>query len=484
MLKRLNHLTTLTLAILACGFGCKLRADVRLPHILGSHMVVQREKPIVVWGWADPSEKVTVQFAGLTTSTATGIDGRWTIRLPPQKANPSPQKLTVSGTNSIELTDVLIGEVWLCSGQSNMRWIMTKTEHGKTEIPKASYPRIRLFGIKERTAATPQDDLEHEWTACTPVSVAGFSAVAYHFGQNLHTELGVPIGLIRSAWGGTEIEPWIPQEGLEEVASLRRYADQIKSLTKASAVDQRTPSAIYNAMIHPLAPFSIRGIIWYQGESNCVKGDTAIYTTKTLALAHGWRRVFQQSDLPFYFVQIAPFPYSKRYKERTPSLDETSLPRFWEAQTACLKVVPNCGMVVITDITGDVNDIHPRNKRDVGHRLARWALAKNFGRDGLTYSGPIYKGMVARDGNVVLSFRHRGNGLKSLDGKELTHFEIAGTDKKFVPAKAVIKGDGVTVSSPRVPNPLAVRFAWGETAIANFGNSEGLPAAPFRTDKW
>jgi sialate O-acetylesterase len=228
----------------------------------------------------------------------------------------------------------------------------------------------------------------------------------------------------------------------------------------------------------------MRGIIWYQGESNCLKGDTTIYTDRTEALVKGWRTVFEQDDLSFYFVQIAPFIYAEKFKKRNDKLTAESLPRFWDAQTACLKRLNNCGMVVVTDITGNVKDIHPQNKRDVGHRLARWALAKNYGQTDLVYSGPRYTGMAAEGGVATLKFNHTGGGLKSLDGEALSNFTIAGADKKFLPAKAEIAGATVKVSHPDVADPVAVRFAWHETAIGNLGNAEGLPAIPFRTDDW
>ncbi len=445
-------------------------ADVRLPNVLGDHMVLQQGKPINVWGWADKGESVKVTLGEATASVQAGDDGKWSVALSKQEANAEPQTLTVKGNNEIVLKDILVGEVWICSGQSNMEWRMTQTMHGKEEIAKAKYPNIRLFNVpKHINKPQPQDDAPGQWQACTPESVPGFSAVGYHFGQALHAKLDVPIGLIGSNWGGTRIEPWTPKVGLEQVDSL-----------KANAAN----GGIYNGMIHPLAPYTMRGIIWYQGESNCLNGDTTIYTDRTQALVSGWRTVFKQDDLPFYFVQIAPFPYSERFKNRNKDLTVESLPRFWEAQAACLKCVSNCGMVVVTDITGNVNDIHPRNKLDVGQRLARWALAKSYERSDVVFSGPMYKSMAVNDDKVTLSFDHVGSGLRSLDGKELSQFQVAGKDKKFVTAKAWIEGDTVVVQSDGLKEPVAVRFAWHEVAVGNLGNKDGLPASPFRTDDW
>lgn len=347
---------------------------------------------------------------------------------------------------------------------------MAQTEHGKEEIAKAQHPSIRLFNVQGHISKPqPQQDAPGAWQACTPESVRGFSGVGYHFGQALHAKLNVPIGLIGSNWGGTKIEPWTPRVGLEQVESLRENASN---------------GGIYNGMIHPLAPYSFRGVIWYQGESNCLSGDTAIYTDRTIALVKGWQSVFQQDDLSFYYVQIAPFPYASRFKQRNASLNEYSLPRFWEAQEACMKALPNSGMVVVTDITGDVNDIHPRNKRDVGGRLARWALAKNYGDSEIVYSGPQYKSLTIQGNQAVVQFDHIGGGLTSLDGKPLTQFAVAGKDQKFVPAEATIVGDTVVVKSDTVEQPVAVRYAWHETAVGNLGNKEGLPAWQFRTDQW
>lgn len=444
------------------------RADVRLPKIFGDHMVLQRDKPINVWGWAEPGEDVKVTLGAASASTKAGADGKWSIQLAAQKAETKPQALEVKGNNEIALSDVLVGEVWLCSGQSNMEVPVSNTQHAKEELPKADHPQIRLFNVQGIKKPEPQDDVPGLWQICTPQSVGGFSGVGYHFGQKLHAELGIPIGLIGSNWGGTEIEPWTAKVGLEQVESL-----------KAGAAN----GDIYNGMIHPLAPFTMRGIIWYQGESNCLKGDTTIYTDRTLALVKGWRTVFRQDDLPFYFVQIAPFHYATEFKNHNKNLTVESLPQFWDAQTACLKALPNCGMVVVSDITGNVKGIHPHNKLDVGQRLARWALAKDYGQKDLVYSGPLYRSMEVKGGTVVLHFDHVGGGIKSLDGQPLSEFTIAGADKKFVPAEAKIEGDTIVVSAAGIDAPVAARFAWHETAVGNLGNAAGLPAVPFRTDK-
>ncbi len=445
-------------------------ADVRLPNVISSHMVLQQEKPVHIWGWAEPGEQVEVSFAGQTKKTKADKSGKWLVALGPLKANKTPATMSITGKNTIQLDDLLVGEVWVCSGQSNMEWSMTQTEQGKDEIPKADHPQIRLYNVVGHIKKPePQEDAPGTWQACTPESVKKFSGVGYYFGKNLQAKLDVPIGLIGSNWGGTQIQPWTPKVGLEQVDSLKADAKN---------------GGIYNGMIHPLAPYSFRGIIWYQGESNCVSGDTDIYTDRTIAMVKGWESVFQQDDLSFYFVQIAPFPYSAKFKNRNKGINAESLPRFWDAQTACLDAIPDCGMVVVTDITGNVNDIHPRNKRDVGARLARWAMAKNYGDSSMVYSGPKYKTMSAKGNQAILEFDYSGSGLKSLDGKPLSQFMIAGNDKKFVEATAKIVGNTVVVEAAGVDKPSAVRFGWEETVIGNLGNKEGLPAIPFRTDSW
>ena len=459
------------LGLVLQGLSTPLHADVRLPSLIGDHMVVQQGKPIRLWGWADAGEQVTASFGDASATATADKAGQWQLSLPARAASTVPQALTITATNTIVVEDVLVGEVWLCSGQSNMEWPMTKTSHGAEEIPAADHPQIRLFDVSQHIKKpTPQDDVSGVWQPCSPESVAAFSAVGYHFGKSLHAALDVPVGLIGSNWGGTQIEPWTPKVGLDGVPSL--------------ASPNTKNGDIYNGMIHPLTPWSLRGIIWYQGESNCLKGDTTIYTDRTEALVEGWRTVFEQNDLPFYFVQIAPFTYVEKFKQRNPGLTAESLPQFWEAQQACTDRIPNCGMIVVSDITGDVTDIHPRNKRDVGKRLARLALAKTYGRDDVVSSGPRYEAMEIEGSEVRLRFARDQSALASLDGEPLREFMIAGADKQFVSASAFIRGDTVVVQAASVPAPQAVRFAWQETAVGNFGNEAGLPAAAFRTDQW
>jgi sialate O-acetylesterase len=442
------------LSLSACALSLLLlssppaRADVHLPAVLGSHMVVQRDKPLPVWGFAEPGEEVKVEFAGQEAVTKADARGNWRVTLPAQKANATGQRLTVTGKNKVELEDVLIGEVWIGSGQSNMEWPLSLTHKAKEAIAAASHPNIRLFHVRKLQASSPLRDVpvvdtRVTWKACTPQTVPNFSAVLYYFGVRLQKDLDVPVGLINSSWGGSRIEPWTPSA--------------------------KSSGGMYNGMIAPLAPFPIRGVIWYQGESNV--GEGLKYRGRTEELISGWRRIWGK-DMPFYFVQIAPF---SGYRAG-------SLPPLWEGQTAALKI-PNTGMVVTTDLVDDVKDIHPRNKKDVGDRLALWALAKTYGKKDLVYSGPLYKSMKVEGDKVRLSFAHAA-GLKSRDGKPLSDFEVAGEDGKFVPSEATIDGETVVVHAAGVANPTQVRFGWSKTANPNLANKEGLPAGPFQTKDW
>jgi sialate O-acetylesterase len=476
--------STLLIVSLAFASAFVARADVKLPAVIGSHMVLQRDQSCPIWGWADPGEEITVEFAGQKRTTVAGKDGAWSVKLRPLKASAEPRQLIVRGKNTVTLDDVLVGEVWLCSGQSNMEWTVANSDNPQEEIANAKHPRIRHIKIPHRPSDKPESDVPTDgWQVCTPETVSAFTAVGYYYGRQLMQELDVPIGLLGCNWGGTRIEPWTPPAGFHAVPALKKdFTDKLatfptKTETKSkdgkvtTAINHQTPLALYNGMVHPLVPFAIRGAIWYQGESN--NGEAMLYHEKMKALIAGWRKVWDNPRLPFYFVQLAPFTY------RVPP---ERLPGIWEAQLATLEV-PHTGMAVTTDI-GNIKDIHPKNKQEVGRRLALWALTKTYGRNVGEYSGPLFDDARVRDGKIELSFDHAGSGLKSRDGKPLTHFTIAGADQKFVPAKAEIVGRKVVVSSDAVTKPVAVRFAWHQEAEPNLANAEGLPASPFRTDNW
>ncbi|KRP29166.1 MAG: hypothetical protein ABS28_09640 [Cryomorphaceae bacterium BACL22 MAG-120619-bin32] len=484
-------------------------ADVKLPTVFSSNMVLQREIQVPVWGWADPGEEVTVNFSGQSNTVKADADGKWMVKLSPMPAG-GPFKMTVRGNNTIIFTNVMIGEVWVCSGQSNMEFPVEDLLNGDEEICNSNHPNIRLFNLERNTSGQLLDDCEGFWEVCSPDAVDNFSAVAYFFGRYVNTELDVPIGLINTSWGGTLIEPWTPVVGFKSVPKLQNIRDEIKQanaefkdnaaksldrvqqwvdesrvaiktnkdipnlpkLPKHPLDDEDRPTCLFNAMVNPIVPFGIRGTIWYQGEAN--RKDGLGYFLKMQALINGWRDVWNQGDFPFYIVQLAPFRYDD---------DELDyLPLIWEAQRNVLSL-KNTGMAVTIDI-GNLDDIHPKNKQDVGKRLALWALAKDYGRKDLIYSGPLYKSMSVEGSKVRISFDYAATGLESKDGQPLSWFSIAGADMKFVDAVAEIDGNTVLVSSVSVTNPVAVRFGWSNLAQPNLSNNEGLPASPFRTDLW
>ncbi len=452
-----------------CGVAS---AELRLPAVISSNMVLQREKPIPLWGWAADGDEVAVTLGANGKKTKAGKDGRWAVKLDALPAG-GPHELKVKAAGKeIVLSNVLVGEVWLCSGQSNMEWSVRASNNPREEAANAKYPRIRLFHVPKRPATTPQDDVKASWRECTPESVVNFSAVGYFFGRHLHGELDVPIGLIGSAWGGTRIEPWTPISGFEAVEAVRNIGEQTRTqVGQGGQLNHGSPTGLYNGMVAPVVPFSLRGAIWYQGESN--NGEGMLYHQKMKALIAGWRKVFDNPQLAFHFVQLAPYRYGN---------GEQTLPYMWEAQTATL-AVPGTGMAVITDI-GNVGDIHPRNKQGVGKRLALWAMAKNYGKSDLVYSGPLYKAMRIEEKSIRIAFAHAGGGLISRDGKPLSDFSIAGDDGKFVPAEARIDGATVLVSAKEVAKPKNVRFGWHHMVNPNLSNKEGLPAGPFKTDDW
>ena len=650
--------------------------------IFTDHMVLQRDQPLPVWGWAAPGRAVTIEVGPHFARTRTNAEGRWRLTLPSLESGKGPLTMTVkAGDETIRLTDILVGEVWLCSGQSNMEMRVHESAEAKTEIKAANHPSIRLFNIPRPAAmaSDPQDDVVGQWQACSPETIGDFSAVGYYFGREIHQSINVPVGLISASWGGTIIETWtrheeisrlpgmteriadaqdihrdptvVPQDmtasekraaeihladfkskaeyklafkASQELAARSRQAfnearvndalahkmtrpdldlsswkimeipnrwgeaglpdfrgmvwfrktidvpsswagkhlvlhldriyegdvtwfngEQVGATIIANYSKQRVysipanliktgdntitvrvvdtfrprgmsgkadamalcvagseetdriglagpwyyksgvqlraslsypddhvnlPTLLYNTMIHPLVPFAIRGITWYQGEQN--HGDGMLYFDKMQALIQSWRNVFLRPDAPFYFVQIAPYRYGGNMVEYT-------LPELWEAQTAAMDI-PHTGMAVISDI-GHINWLHPSNKQGVGKRLALWALAKDYGREDLVYSGPLYKSMAIEGSKIRLSFNYTGSGLVSRDAKPLDWFEIAGEDGKFVKAQALIDGHTVVVSSDAIVKPTAARFAWHQVAVPNLMNKEGLPAGPFRT---
>ena len=654
ILLRKAILTTAIAALLLGGTaGHRLHAAepqpaFRTAGIFTDHMVLQRDQPLPIWGWAAPGRVVTVEVGPHSARTRANAEGRWRLTLPSLESGKGPLTMTVkAGDETIRLTDILVGEVWLCSGQSNMEWSVRGFADGEAEIKAANHPNIRLFTVPNKTAIDPQDDVVGQWQACSPETIGDFSAVGYYFGRELNERINVPIGLINSSVGGTIIEAWTRHEEISRlpgmtkriaevqddfydpliIQKIARATSSLQALREAKANDElarkmsgpdldisswktmeipnawgkaglpdfrgmvwfrktidvpaswagknlvlhldrilegdvtwfngqrvgatpvhlyhkprvysipaslvkagpntitvrvidtyrsrglsgkpeamalcvagsektdriglvgpwrykpgveligkmlshnpNRPTLLYNAMINPIAPFAMRGATWYQGESN--NGDGMRYFDKMQALIQSWRNVFLRPDAPFYFVQIAPYRYGG---------NEFALPELWEAQTAALDI-PHTGMAVISDI-GNITDIHPQNKQDVGKRLALWALSKDYGQDNLVYSGPLYKSMAIEGSKIRLSFNHTGSGLASRDAKPLDWFEIAGKDGKFVKAQAVIDGNTILVSSDAIAKPTAARFAWDQEAVPNLINKEGLPAGPFRTHR-
>lgn len=439
---------------------------VGLPAIFGNGMVLQQNAQLRIWGWGKPNEEVTVtgSWDGKAIKTKVNNQAQWQLTLTTPAAG-GPYTLKVQGYNTIEFTDVLLGEVWLVSGQSNMEWTPRMgIDNGKEEVEKANYPKVRFFSVAHRTADGPQLDLGGQWMAATPETTFDFSAVAYFFGKELHQTLDVPIGLINSSWGGTPAEVWIQPQAIAADPALAEAAAKLQEVEWGPV----RPGKAFNAMIAPLIPYQIAGVLWYQGESNTANPHT--YSELLTTLIQNWREQWGH-EFPFYFAQIAPFKYG-RPMEGAILRDE---------QRKALSV-PKTGMVVTSDI-GNIEDIHPRNKHDVGKRFADIALNRHYGKEDRRVSGPLYREMKKEGKKIRLLFDHAEGGLVS-KGKELTHFEIAGKDKQFVPAKAKIEGNAIVVSTKQVKDPVAVRFAWSNTAEPNLFNKQGLPASAFRTDDW
>ncbi|MCM2373874.1 sialate O-acetylesterase [Aporhodopirellula aestuarii] len=499
-------------AFLGSSFSA-VNADVRLPSVFSDHMVLQQQLPIRVWGWADQGESVDVRFAGSSATATPNESGRWQVELPPMDANATAQTLVVKGNNTVEVKDVLIGEVWLCSGQSNMEWTVARSSNAEQEIAAANFPLIRQIAIPKTPEFLPRNDVPAQWRVCSPETAGSFTACGYFMARNLHQELNVPIGLLNSPWGGTRVEPWTPPVGFERVDALQDIyrsiigrtpgtdaynekltahitatADWIENAKQAQAAGElltanpaypteltpfkshQDPTMLFNGMIHPILGFPIRGAIWYQGESN--HGEGMLYLEKKKALIGGWRELWQQGDFPFYFVQIAPYQYGNE--------DPEILARFWEAQAAVAQQVPNTGMVVINDIA-TIGNIHPPGKQEVGRRLALLALKNDYGRKDLVAVSPEMESLEVLDGRLRVLFKNTGGGLKTRDGKSPTHFEIIGPGSAgFQTATAQIDGDAVILSSDKVKEPVAFRFAWHKTAEPNLCGGTGLPVGAVR----
>ncbi|MBW8039084.1 MAG: sialate O-acetylesterase [Planctomycetes bacterium] len=486
-------------------------ADVKLPAVIGDNMVLQKGKATHIWGWAEPGEEIMVSVSWRTMGWGITGDkvGKWSFEMsPPSTAG--PHEMTISGKNTITIKNILVGEVWVCSGQSNMQMSVRSSANAEQEIAGADYPKVRLFTVKRKVADEPQTDCVGRWTMCSPETVPNFSAVGYFFGRELHKELNVPIGLIHTSWGGTPAEAWTRRGALESVPDCvpilerfdeamakypeakKKYEEDVnkwkEAVEKAKAEGKNpprrprppfgpgnphSPAGLYNAMIAPLIPYSIGGGIWYQGESNASRAYQ--YRKLFPAMITNWRQDWGQGNFPFLFVQLANFM----------AVNSEPVDSAWaelrEAQLMTL-ALPNTGMAVIIDI-GEARDIHPKNKQDVGKRLALWALGKSYDKK-VVYSGPIYQSKRTEGNKVTLVFEHVGGGLIANGGEPLKGFAVAGVDRKFVWADAKIDGETVIISSNDVSEPTAVRYGWANNPVCNLYNKEDLPATPFRTDDW
>jgi sialate O-acetylesterase len=439
------------------------KAGISIPEIFSDNMVLQQKSEIALWGWAKTGEMVIVKADWMDTEVTTKADvqGTWKIIVKTPGAG-GPYNIHIKGSNELTLKNVLIGEVWLCSGQSNMEMsAQWGINNGEEEIKNANYPEIRLFTVFSSTSHYPQDHLTGKWSVCTPEEMRNFSAIAYFFARKLHQELGVPIGVINSSWGGTPAEAWMPEDVIQKDDFLRAAAAKQKPVPWGPVEQGR----IYNSMISPLIPFHIAGVIWYQGEANTV--NAYAYRQLLSGLIKSWRSRWEY-DFPFYYVQIAPYKYD----------NPSEGVEVRDAQRKVLEV-PNTGMAVISDICDTLN-IHPKNKQDAAIRLAYLALNRYYKKTMFEDSGPLYKNMAVDKNKAIISFDH-SEGLHSV-GKTITYFEIAGEDKVFYPADAMIKGEQVIAQSKKVKSPIAVRFAWRNTAVPNLFNGAGLPASCFTTE--
>jgi len=456
-------------------------AQLSLPKIIANNMVLQRNQQVPIWGYAKIGEEVTISFNKQEKKTTADNTGNWKIMLDAMPASATPQKLIIATANErIVLDNILVGEVWLCSGQSNMEYSMRK--NSKVTIPEgvkdwpvdelqtAHNKNIRIF-LTDRKKMKP-DPTHAGWDVAEDSALRSFSAVGYFFAKKLYSDLNVPIGVISSAIPGSRIEPWMPREAFTALPFFQNQSDTTHKI-------DGEPGKFYETMIAPLAPFAIKGFLWYQGESNCFLGERLQYTSKMQALINQWRKIWNDKAMPFYYVQIAPFAYSKQ-KGNVPYTEE-SLPEFWEAQAMALKI-PNTAMIATTDLNFDLDNLHPHYKWEIGKRLALAALANQYDKKDVLPMGPLFQTMKIKGNVASISFKYTGSGLINKDGQPLNDFTIAGADGKFVPATAVIKNNVVEVSAASIQHPVAVRFGWSEADHANLYNKEGLPAFPFRTD--
>ena len=518
-------LTLLIAALLMCvhspiAFGRARPAPPITSQMFSSNMVLQRDMAVPVWGWDKPGQKVSVYFAGQTVSTTADNHGYWQVRLKPMGASDKPQMMRVVGSRVERFSNVLVGDVWLCSGPSNMAYSLkgwTRGGHSASEIKRANHPTIRLLLVNRAIAPDPVAQAScRPWSVCQPSVAGNWTAVGYYFARDLTRKLHVPIGIIQSDWGGTTISVWMPRQAFFSTPHLKYYRplftdpttvinaaysayiprieSWIKAAQAAKAAGQvmpdppatprnpilspnwpTRPSCLYNTMIYPLAPFAIKGVVWYQGENDVFPG-LPYYRWELTSMIQYWRKLWHQGNIPFDIVQIAPCGCYGRPWSREASL-------VWQPEEDVADTVPNCGIIGTMDI-GMLNNIHPFDKKDVGYRLSLLALSKTYGVKGLIYAGPSFAGMKVQGNKAIIRFKNVADGLKSRNGKPLVWFEIAGAKQHFVPAEATILGkDSVVVTASSVEHPTDVRYGWNDRiGKSNLENSAGLPAMPFATD--
>ncbi|MFM8379178.1 MAG: sialate O-acetylesterase [Planctomycetia bacterium] len=500
-------------AALALIAGGQARADVSLNNMFGDHMVLQQGIKNRVWGKADPGEAVTVTLGGQSKTATAGADGSWQVFLDPVMEYGGPHTLTVKGKNTVTFNDVLIGEVWVCAGQSNMQWSVKQSNDPDLEKAAAKFPNIRLVSVPQVGVQEPQWNFNGKWAVCSPETVGDFSAVGYFFGRQLHQTLGVPVGLIDNAWGGSAAEAWVKRDKLAAHPDLKviherwqkeeanfenakaefekKMAEWTAAAEKAKAEGKPEPAGkpqhpdarmkgnarpgnIHSGVLTPSIGYGIKGAIWYQGESNTARASQ--YRTLFPFMIQSWRDEWGLGDFPFYWVQLADFKAEKAEPA------ESDWAELREAQTLTMQKLPNTGEAVTIDI-GEGKDIHPQNKQGVAKRLARWALAETYKVQGIVARSPRYTSMEKQGPKIVLSFADVAGGWRPFDVAEPVGFTIAGADKKFVAAKAKILPDGkIEVWSDAVAEPVAVRYAWADNPVCNMYSAAGLPLTPFRTD--
>ncbi|WP_395751202.1 sialate O-acetylesterase [Prosthecobacter sp.] len=509
---RLLSLTTLLAAL-----ALNARAELKLPAIVGDNMVLQQKQTNPLWGWDAPGTEVTVKFGDQTKTAKAGADGKWTVKLDPVPASDKPATLSIQGSSVKEIKNVLVGEVWICSGQSNMQWSVSSSWDSDLEIASAKFPNIRLITVPNVGTQEPQKDFKGEWKECSPATVGGFSAVGFFYGRVLHKMLDVPVGLINNAWGGSACEAWVNRGELEKdprfkllmdntkknefalqgAAGIEKYQRDLAAWKKRQEEALKTnkvfaerapnppdawlkgnarPANIYNGALLPTIGYGIKGAIWYQGETNASRAYE--YASLFPFMIQNWRNEWKQGDFPFYWVQLADFMGEKTDAGQAVT---SSWAELRESQTKTQNAIKNGGQAVIIDL-GDANDIHPKNKRDVAERLARWALVKDYGMK-LPYRSPEFKAVEFNGDKATVTLDTFGSTLRTVDISEVKGFAVCGEDKNWVWAEAKIAGkDTVVVSAKGVAKPIAVRYAWADNPVCNLYSADGLPVTPFRSD--